>query len=78
MSSRDDERITVEGEPSKRFGVYNTALNGDAIDCEGRFDTFDEVVRHCRRMDRRYQIEVGRKFMNLTEFKAKYDPKQVQ
>lgn len=61
MSSRDDE-FPVEGEPSKLFGVYIRALDGSPVNSEGRFDTYEEVIKHCRNLGKVYIIQVGRKY----------------
>jgi len=64
------ERIKVEGKPTKRFRVYYTDIDNEPHECEGEYDTVDEVMAHRRRRDRRYTIAVGRTFMPWIEFVA--------
>ena len=62
MSGRDE--INVPGKKGKRFRVWRT----DIYKCEGEYDTVDGVKAHRWKLDRRYKIEVGRKFMTRNEF----------
>jgi hypothetical protein len=62
MSGRDE--LKVPGEKGKRFRVWRA----DIYKLEGEYDTVDEVKAHRWRLDRRYKIEAGRKFMTRNEF----------
>ena len=64
----DGDKLKIEGERTKRFRVYRTDIDDESYECEGEYDTVDEVNAHRWRLDRHYRIEVGRKFMTKSEF----------
>lgn len=70
-----DEPMIIEGDPAKRFGVYVADIKGQPCKPEARFDTYDEVMGHCWRWDRKYLIEAGHKFLTFTDFVKQFDPR---
>lgn len=70
----DGEAMVIENEARKRFGVYVADAKGKPCNTEGRFGTYDQVMGHCWRWDRRYLIEVGQEFFTFTEFVKKFAP----
>jgi hypothetical protein len=64
----EPERMTIEGELSKRFRVFWCDINNNPYECEGEYDTIAEVRAHPWRLDRRYKIRIGAKFMTRAEF----------
>jgi hypothetical protein len=62
--------LTIEGEPSKRFRVYNTDLDGHAHDCVGAYDTLEELKGRKNRLDQKLIYRVDGRFMQPEEFWA--------
>ncbi|MGC2221017.1 MAG: hypothetical protein WA624_00910 [Methylocella sp.] len=62
--------MEIEGAPVKRFRVYYCDINNEPHECEGEYDTIDQLNAHRWRLDRRYKIAVGGKFLTRTEFAA--------
>jgi hypothetical protein len=60
--------MEIEGEPTKKFRVYRTDINNEPFQCVGAYNTVAEVRAHNGRPDRRYKIEVRRKFYTIAEF----------
>ena len=64
----DGNRMTIEGEPTKRFRVWWMGENDMPYKCEGEYDTVEELNEHKWRLDRHYKIEFGRKYITRREF----------
>jgi hypothetical protein len=62
------KEIKIEGERSKSFHIYYTDIDDRPHTCEVEYDTVEEVQKHRYRLDRRYKIRVGGKFMTRKEF----------
>ena len=60
--------MKIEGEPVKRYRVFRLDINDEPFECDGEYETLAELRTHRRRLDRRYKICVGRKFMTDHEF----------
>jgi hypothetical protein len=60
--------MLIEGEPAKRFRVYWCDINDEPYECDGEYDTIAGVLAHRWRLDRRYKICVGRKYLTRAEF----------
>jgi hypothetical protein len=65
---KDAVEVTIDGEPGKRFTVWRTDIDNNPYECEGKYDSIVEVLRHKWRLDRRYKIRVQGKFLTLREF----------
>ena len=59
-----------EGESSKRFRIYWCDINYEPYQREAKYDTIAEVRAHRYRLDRRYKISLGRKFVTRIEFEG--------
>jgi hypothetical protein len=62
-------RTKIEGEPSKRFRVYYADIENNPYECEAEYGTVAEVFAHGYRLDRRYKIRVGGKYLTRDEFR---------
>lgn len=69
----DDAPLVVEGEPGKRFGVHEADCKGQPVHLVGRCDSVAEVLSMTQRLDKRFLIEVGREFLNVPEFKTRFE-----
>ena len=66
MERRDEMR--VEGEPSKPFRIYWTAVNDEPYECEAEYDALEDALRHKRRIDRHYKVCVRGRWLTWKEF----------
>ncbi len=55
-------------EQARKFRVYRTDIDYEPFECVGEYDSVEEVLGDRRRLDRRYKVQMGRKFMTLPEF----------
>jgi hypothetical protein len=60
--------LYAEGELAKRFRIYWCDIDNNPYDCEGEYDSTEEVRGHRFRLDRRYKIRANGKFYTRKEF----------
>jgi hypothetical protein len=64
--------LRVDGAKCSRFGVFTVDIDGHPHTREAQYDTYEEVLTHCR-PHKRWLVDVGRgKYLTLSEFKAAY------
>lgn len=54
----------IEGEPSKRYKIFTSDIDGNPHELKGEFDTIEELNNFPRRLDKRYIVYDGRNRIN--------------
>ena len=62
------DRVKSAGKRTKRFRVWRTDITDKPYECEGEYDTVEELNAPRWRLGWDYKIEVGRKFITRREF----------
>jgi hypothetical protein len=60
--------MKIEGHIEKRIKIYWCDINNEPFEVEAEYETPAEVLAHRYRLDRRYKIRVGGKYLTRDEF----------
>ncbi len=69
--SENRERPTIEGKPAKSFAIYYCDINNEPFAKEAEYDSVEEIDAHRYRLDRRYKIWAGGRFVTRKEHRER-------